>query len=372
MFLSTKNKTLLFVGVIFGVFLLVLIGVIYLDQKTKLAKVEQAYFVSLKQSYEKILLKQKEFYYNRTLANISSQGVIETFGERNREKLYELSSGRWKTLQKENRYLNVMHFHLPDGTTFLRMHDKEHYGDDVASFRPMIAQIHKTHKGVSGFEMGRQGLAFRIAEPIFKEGQYLGALEFGSRPEQIFDDMNYYNDLHGALFVKYTDIPHKQPSSELRVQGYDLQYDSLNHPRLLRAIFKTGYSFIPKQTFEFEGRVYNVCAFDLYDFEGEISAKALFFQDITPIIDEFKATILKLILFVFGLFVLVLLFINVGFKKIITALDKAHRDLQKNQKIKIPARVNCAETRRSNSQRRDVNGYQIRSIEHVQKGTCGI
>ena len=54
------------------------------------------------------------------------------------------------------------HFHLPDGTSFLRMHDPTSYGDSIALSRPMISAALSLRATVSGIELGRDGLGLRV------------------------------------------------------------------------------------------------------------------------------------------------------------------------------------------------------------------
>lgn len=326
MILNAKNKTLLLVSILFTIFALTLVSAIYINQKDKLENTQNSFHRNMHESYKKILAKHKEFYYNRTIANINSNGVRETFAAHEREKLYDLTKGRWKTLQKENSYLKIMHFHLPDGTSFLRMHEPDHYSDRIADVRPMIAKVHQSKRVVSGFELGQAGLAFRLVVPIFNQDNYIGALEFGSDPEQILREMKYFYGLEGALFIKNAQSTCCQ--NNVSIQNFRLQSNTIRDTPILEYLKKSNYDFPITKTIDYNDRTYNVYAFDLYDFSGKISAKALFLQDITALQYEFQQTILELCLLVIVLFVLIMQVINYGFKKIVSALDESNAELE--------------------------------------------
>lgn len=326
MMLSAKNKTFILVSILFAIFALILVGTIYINQKDKLENTQNSFHENMHESYKKILAKHKEFYYNRTIANINSSGVRETFAAHNRVKLYDLTLGRWKTLQKENPYLKIMHFHLSDGTSFLRMHQPDHYGDRIADVRPMIAKVHHSKSVVSGFEIGQDGLAFRLVIPIFDHENYIGALEFGSNPEQILREMQYFYELKGALFIKNTRSTCYR--NNLSIQDYRLQSNTLRDTSILKYLKKINYDFTITKTINYNHKIYNVYAFDLYDFSGKVSGKAIFLQDITALHKEFQQTILKLCLLVLVLFILILLVIHYGFQKIVSALDKSNAELE--------------------------------------------
>ncbi len=78
------------------------------------------------------------------------------------------------------------HFYLPDGTTFLRVHDPSSYGDSLMDTRPMIRDVVKRHITVSGIERGRDGLGIRVVVPLFSGPIFLGAVEYGMEFGQAF------------------------------------------------------------------------------------------------------------------------------------------------------------------------------------------
>ena len=111
--------------------------------------------------------------------------IIEAFAKRDRELLYQRALPKYTALQRENEYFQVMHFHLPDSTTFLRMHKPDFYGDDLKNIRPIVDAVHARHKPMTGYEFGRHGPFYRIVHPVFHKGAYIGALEFGIKAHQL-------------------------------------------------------------------------------------------------------------------------------------------------------------------------------------------
>lgn len=134
---------------------------------------------NVKMAFDSMVSDVEHFYTFRAYANIRSQGVTDAIKNRNTNALYDLTLPRYKTLREENSDLTIMQFHAPDGRSILRMHLKDQYGDNIAARRPMLQQIHATHKTVTGFEGGIGGMAFRIIAPVFEKDNYIGALEFG-------------------------------------------------------------------------------------------------------------------------------------------------------------------------------------------------
>ncbi|PLX50685.1 MAG: hypothetical protein C0613_03390 [Desulfobulbaceae bacterium] len=135
----------------------------------------------------------------KNLINTSPQ-IIEAFAARDRQALHEAALPRYRALQNENKFFKVMHFHLPDGRTLLRMHKPEFYGDDLTKIRPLVTAVHKSSASTAGFEVGRSGAFYRVVEPIFHEGTYVGALEFGILAHQALDLLEKIQGLQVTLF----------------------------------------------------------------------------------------------------------------------------------------------------------------------------
>ncbi len=70
-----------------------------------------------------------------------------------------------------------VHFHLPDGTSFLRLHLPLVYGDDLKKVRPSVALMIRQRREMEGFEVGRHWHAYRFLFPLWRDKQYLGSVE---------------------------------------------------------------------------------------------------------------------------------------------------------------------------------------------------
>lgn len=104
-----------------------------------------------------------------------------------RKELLDRISGRWEHLSG-NRHVQLMHFVLPGGTSFLRVNDPTLFGDSIAPFRPMIRDVETTGLPQSGFEAGRTFSGIRGVVPIFSNASgsgnvFVGMLEIGVSPE---------------------------------------------------------------------------------------------------------------------------------------------------------------------------------------------
>ncbi|MCS3924396.1 cache domain-containing protein [Methanosalsum natronophilum] len=120
------------------------------------------------------------------------------FAEREREKLY------YKLYQinrqLKDRGVSQFQFHLPNSTSFLRLHMPDTYGDDLSSFRETVNRANSDLTTTSGLEEGRGGLGFRVVTPIFYENEHIGSVEIGQNFDQIFLN-NLKKDFGGEYFI---------------------------------------------------------------------------------------------------------------------------------------------------------------------------
>jgi len=92
-----------------------------------------------------------------------------------RGRLYRTLYPFYRELQK--RDLRQLHFHLPDGTSFLRFHQPDRFGDPLFDIRPSVRVANTELRSVQGFEAGRVGSGFRFVHPVLREGRHVGSVE---------------------------------------------------------------------------------------------------------------------------------------------------------------------------------------------------
>lgn len=96
--------------------------------------------------------------------------------KKDRDQLYEYTSPLFRNL-KEKYGITHWYFISPDGHTFLRVHDKEIYGDEVSRFTFIKAR--DTGNTASGIELGKTAYAFRVVTPYYYQGALIGYVELG-------------------------------------------------------------------------------------------------------------------------------------------------------------------------------------------------
>ncbi|RSD30491.1 diguanylate cyclase [Vibrio pectenicida] len=102
-----------------------------------------------------------------------------------RIKLYQLLKSNYQLLRAHN--FRQLHFHLPNGDSFLRVHKPEKYGDNLFSIRESVRLANTQQKIVEGFEEGRIFNGYRFVYPVSKGQQALGSVEVSLSMGSIVD-----------------------------------------------------------------------------------------------------------------------------------------------------------------------------------------
>lgn len=77
---------------------------------------------------------------------------------------------------KQNEF-RQFHFVLKDCESFLRMHKKDFYGDNLRNIRNTIRIVNDEKKYVEGFEEGKIFNGYRFEYPLFYNNKYIGCVE---------------------------------------------------------------------------------------------------------------------------------------------------------------------------------------------------
>ncbi len=179
------------------------------DEEQKIAtKVYTNTFKHIANHYESIA--------NSILLN---KEVVNAFERQDRVELLKLTKPMYEELITENPYLHIMHFHTKETKSFLRLHKPNKFGDDLSSIRHMINNVNQRYVKQIGVEVGRYGIYYRIAVPVFNaEGKHLGAFEFGINIDYIF---NLFNNDYGFETIL---LLHKNIFDAIYENNKDLNY----------------------------------------------------------------------------------------------------------------------------------------------------
>ena len=103
--------------------------------------------------------------------------VVKLLEQRDRLQLRDKMRSLFLSL-KERFGVSLIHFHVPPGRSFLRLHAPESHGEMLA-YRKSIIESLRTRKPVTTLEWGLTGLAIRAVSPVVSNGHLIGSVEVG-------------------------------------------------------------------------------------------------------------------------------------------------------------------------------------------------
>lgn len=317
---NAKNKTLIIVTLVFILNSLIFGFLFYKKSQDEFLETKEVNFQKIKASF----FKNIQFYYNDyyidKASTLLTNEIITLVEKEQRDELYKKLLPLFNLLKQE-RGLKQLQFNLKNGTTLLRMHNKELFGDDVVSLRPMIKTLHAEQKIVYGFEEGLSGLSYRIAIPIFKNNDYLGAIEFGLSAEMLLNLVSKFNDISGVLYFDNLNRTHKQ-------MQYAKLTDDIYQPLLTRI-----ETLENNEQIKINNNLIGIYSFKLQNFSKENIGEFIFFDNLTKYQEKFEKEVFDFILIRVLTLVIMLYIINYGFNLVLNELQNSYNQIKKYSKL---------------------------------------
>lgn len=99
--------------------------------------------------------------------------IQRLFSERNRDEITNILLPVFNSISDQ---ISQIQFHLPDSTSFLRLHQPDKFGDSLKDFRFTVNQANENQEIVRGLEDGVAGFGFRVVAPINYKGIHQGSV----------------------------------------------------------------------------------------------------------------------------------------------------------------------------------------------------
>ncbi len=297
----------------------------------------------VKQNYIVRLEKLKETTSVQTDVMLSKEGLAEAFANGDREKLYQYSKHFYTYFQKQNKYLKIMTFRLQDGTTFLRTHKPEMYGDKLNKSRKIIIATNETQKRQYGFEIGKLKMTYRVVTPIFYNNKHIGLVEFGIDPEYLTKDLEDIFQTKYALIVKKDDTQVLLDKSKIEKSQNNHGYVLAKSDEIFKKLFYKVDIKQQKNIIDFNDTKYSIYTnIDLLDYENKSTAKILLAYDMKSYIEKTNQLFLNSVIKISIMIIVVFMVLNYGFNYFIKSIEEQQaqlEELNENLELKVESRT---------------------------------
>lgn len=284
----------------------------------------------IRQSMEREQQQLVEFYNARIKGIVSWTAVGQAMQQRDHDRLLELTARRFNVLREEQPFLANMHFHAPDGTSLLRVHKPDVYGDNIGQHRPLISTVNRTLEPAAGFDEGYYGLYFRIIRPAYSaNGKHIGSLEVGILPEYFVKAARrMHPGLHIAIVVPKDRIQMYRQRDQLAQRGpfYIMSPDDPLFHRLLENPAELQGT---AHTMQIDNRDYLfIPGISIPDYQGRNVLQMYLLKDISDIQQQFESRLIEIAimgLLLFGATVVIIGFSLTYFSRQVTRLQRQLR-----------------------------------------------
>lgn len=227
--------------------------------------------------------------------------VLAAFAARDRAELLRLTRPFWDRLREENPDFSSFTWLTPDNRVFLRVFKPTVHGDDISHMRPDIVATNSRHVQNSGFMVSHTGLEYRVVQPVYYRGKYVGAVQFGLKDSMLPDAIHEKLEIPVALvipselfsFVHSSSLPFWRSGAKTLqsrhidfFKGVDVQIDWKR----------------PRQPIQTQNRNFVLAeAYDLLDFRGRSQGRLFVALDITSQQNRLQARIVFIMILTAGL-----------------------------------------------------------------------
>jgi len=173
----TKVHTPLILSMFLGLIVIVLIAFSSMgDIKEDIYEKEKK---SINDYIENALSEKYSVGITNALMLSQNTVLIDSIVAQDRKSALEEAKKYMTSFRDGTKFKNIkIHIHNSNITSFLRAWKPTKNGDDLSGFRNTIIEVKNTQKPFAAIEVGKAGPTIRGLAPMFKNGEYIGSIEF--------------------------------------------------------------------------------------------------------------------------------------------------------------------------------------------------
>ena len=318
--------------------ILVLAGIfLFLGIKSQREQLHQKLRIEEDHTRERLTLLTDQAFglYRFRLQNLlnTRPQVTELFARRDRVALFALTRPLYeRVLSMENSALVQFQFYTPENQVFLKVQEPELSAAAPGPVCPMVAEVNRRRAPLAGYDLCRNGLFYRIIQPVFQGEEYLGAVEFGLQVEQLVGRVGQ-GQAHAVemaiLFAKERWQGQEGAAGRHPIREFAGQVMLLCCDNIFRRL-PPDFQFHEELRQEKIGGSWYVfdTAFSLPDYQGQTVARVALALEVTKQVEEFRDFVLLSVLLTVAAALLAFLILHFSFSALNRELFAANRSLE--------------------------------------------
>ena len=281
----------------------------------------------MSKSFQRSKINLQDKYTMLTSHFMNSTDVSGYFKSNKREKLYTLLKNDYTGFKQIDKHLHVMHFIDKKNITVLRMHKPNSFNDNLIKKRPIVVYANKSLLNQYAFEVGKNGIVYRITIPYIHKLQHLGVLEFGIKPSYFVDSLDKQFEIKSQILVQTNSL--KNLTAKRKYKQIE-NYSIISRDKFFNDISSMINLKQKHQIIKHNKKTYIIFTnLSLENYQNETVAKIIIAKDITQFIEKNKSSQLFITSVTFIIFLFILLMLYIIFTKYSKELENSLKTIDK-------------------------------------------
>lgn len=133
---------------------------------------------------------------------LSLDGLSAAVASKNHDALNIIVSPYYAKLKQKYKDAFILTFRSKKNISLYRAHKPVFYGDTLNEKRKLIRDTGRLQASLSGFEVGKFALTYRVTEPIFYKHRYVGNVELGLNIAHFSRELHFVMKIQTATAIK--------------------------------------------------------------------------------------------------------------------------------------------------------------------------
>lgn len=326
-----------------------------------------------------VLYNTNTIYREKIQFFLNNPEIKADFSKNNTDDLYKKVFPFYSVLKSEDPYYFIINFYTADNNLALNTEIGPGMYMKSASSESFVGRVNKSNKKVSGFEFCEGNLFYKIVEPMFLNGRYIGCIEFGLRENEVVDQISNKFTIHVAsIFNKNQTSASIVSSISDQGSGSNLLIHSQYNNPLFSQIKIIDNKIQPGKV-KFNDKHYYYDIVDIQNsFKYDGFTGVVFIKEITQLENQFQVTVYKSLLIIILILSSVFLILHFSFNIILHKFFDLHDSVDKRlaekskEILKTNAELNQIFNTTGNSMRLIDNDHNILRVNRTFTTMSGI